>query len=285
MRVICPICERQTRPVFRKNETDVLDCAQCRHRCAGLDVADDHTSVYYDDDYFTDGADGYSNYLGDGDIVRQRGVWYANLLQRHGVEPGRVLDVGAAAGFFLKGLTDAGWNGIGLEPNTGMANHATHETGVDVRTGTLESLAADEQFDLISIIQVVAHLTDPMQAFNQAATHTKTGGHWIVETWNYRSLVARLMGRSWHEYSPPRTLHWFSPTSIAKMADRCGMELVAKGHPDKSISGEHAKSLLAHTTKNNRLARALFSPARLIPDRMRIPYPADDLNWFLLRKL
>lgn len=284
MKLSCPVCDGPASSVFRKNEADVCHCDSCRHRWAGLQVDPTHTAVHYDDDYFTDGNDGYVDYLGDGALVRDRGRWYAKLLERQHIAAGRVLDVGAAAGFFLQGLQDHGWSGVGLEPNGRMAKFGREQLRLDVREGTLESLSLDEPFDLVSIIQVVAHLTDPAQAFRAAARHTRPGGHWIIETWNYRSLSARLMGRSWHEYSPPRTLHWFCPDSIRALANQCGMEFVASGRPDKSISAEHAKSLLKHSTAGNRIVRAITSPAMLIPDRVRIPYPANDLNWFLFRK-
>lgn len=240
--------------------------------------------MYYDDDYFTDGADGYVNYVGDGEIVRQRGLWYAGLLRKYGVPTGRMLDVGAAAGFFLKGMIDAGWTGFGLEPNQKMGHYACTELHVDVRTGTFESLEVGEEFDLISMIQVVAHLTDPRAAFERAVQRTKVNGYWLIETWNHRSLAARLFGRAWHEYSPPRTLHWFSTDSVRNLAGQFGMQIVGSGHPDKSISAEHAKSLLRHTVGSHIAARALLSPLRLVPDRIRIPYPADDLKWYLLQR-
>lgn len=284
MKICCPVCDGPTESLFVKNDAEVRHCDRCLHRSAGLNVDATHTSVHYGDDYFTDGGDGYVDYLADGPLVRQRGQWYAALLQKHHVATGRVLDIGAAAGFFLQGLQDRDWQGTGVEPNGGMAEYARTRLKLDVRQGTLEGLQLQDQFDLVSMIQVVAHLTDPVAAFSAAAEHTREGGYWIVETWNYRSLSARMMGRMWHEYSPPRTLHWFCPASMRRLAADQGMTFVASGRPDKSISAEHAKSLLQHSTAGNRIARLLTAPAMLIPDRLRIPYPANDLNWYLFQK-
>ena len=280
----CPVCQSRGLWVFSKHGVRVLDCGNCYHRFADIDPVDQHTDALYAVDYFTEGADGYVNYIGDGHLVQDRAGWYARLLRKQGVRCGHVLDVGAAAGFFLKGLTEFGWTGAGLEPNTEMVRYGREELKLDLRRGSLETLAAEESFDLVSMIQVVAHLVDPAEAFYKAALHTRQGGHWIVETWNYRSLCARLFGQLWHEYSPPRTLHWFSPRSIQKLASQFGMELISSGHPDKSISGEHAKSLIQHATAGSAVARVIAAPARLIPNGFRIPYLADDLNWFLFRK-
>jgi hypothetical protein len=60
--------------------------------------------------------------------------------------PGSVLDVGAAAGFLLAGLRQIGWSGSGVEPNDRMAEHARSQLGLNVRTGTLESLPPYEQY-------------------------------------------------------------------------------------------------------------------------------------------
>ncbi len=279
----CVVCEQPVREVFRKHEIGVLHCSACGHRCADLTPQPGHTAELYADDYFTAGADGYADYVADGEIVRRRGRWYARMLAGQGVPPGRVLDVGAAAGFFLSGLMDEGWSGCGLEPNAGMVRYASETLGLSMHQGVLESASVDEQFDLVSMVQVMAHLVDPLAALQHAAEHTRPGGYWLIETWNYSSLTARVFGRAWHQYSPPRTLHWFSPGSLRALAARFGMQEVAAGRPDKSISGKHARSLLRHAMGDSLLARIATAPSRLLPDRLRIPYPADDLNYRLFR--
>ncbi len=62
-----------------------------------------------------------------------------------------VLDIGAAAGFFLSGLLDCGWSGDGLEPNAAMSDYGKNKLGANVVNGTLERLPQElrvRQYDL-----------------------------------------------------------------------------------------------------------------------------------------
>jgi hypothetical protein len=70
---------------------------------------------------------------------------------RH-IPAGTVLDVGAAAGFVLKGLEDAGWQGEGIEPNDTMARYAREVLGLSVATDDLETVVCGRWFDIVSMI-------------------------------------------------------------------------------------------------------------------------------------
>jgi SAM-dependent methyltransferase len=210
-------------------------------------------------------------------MLSDRGRWYAQLLERH-VERGSVLEVGCAAGFWLAALVELGWTGRGVEPNATMAEHARERLGLDVTTGTLETLSGAERFDLVAMIQVLAHFTDPRRALGLAVERLRPGGHLLVESWDRRSLTARTFGSRWHEYSPPSVLHWFSPASLSQLGASFGLVEVARGRPRKRIAARHAKSLLGY--KLGPLVRSAIS---IVPDRLSLPYPFDDLFWMLLR--
>lgn len=261
----------------------ILDCQSCGFRFADLAAPVSHTRETYGDGYFQGGGAGYSDYLGEAQLLREHGRWYARRLARF-IPTGTMLDVGAAAGFVLQGFLDGGWQGEGLEPNAAMAAYARRELGLHVQVGDLESLAADRQFDLVSMIQVVAHFADVRQALSAAAKSTRPGGHWLIETWNKDSLTARLFGRHWHEYSPPSVLRWFAPQTLAALAGQFGFREVARGRPSKWLNGGHAKSLLQYKLTGLPLGKLAAAPLKLLPQRLSLPYPGDDLFWMLLKK-
>jgi SAM-dependent methyltransferase len=281
--LLCPLCGGGARRLFVKEGYGVRRCNVCRHRFAELAPDPDHIGRTYGDAYFQGGGAGYADYLSEGPLLRDRGRWYARLLARY-IKTATVLDVGTAAGFILQGLVDGGWTGRGIEPNARMAEHARTRLGLGVETGTLEDLRTDERFDLVSMIQVVPHFVDPRRALAAAAGVTRPGGFWLIETWNRESWSARLLGRHWHEYSPPSVLHWFSPAGLARLAGELGLRPVARGRPAKWIDGAHAKALLRHKLGNAWPGRAAAGLFGIIPDRLAIPYPAEDLFWVLLQK-
>ncbi len=279
----CPLCDAASERQFAAHGHWLRDCVACGHRFAEITPGAGHVDEVYGDAYFTGGGAGYADYLSEAELLRAHGAQYARLLQRH-TAPGRILDIGAAAGLVLSGFTTAGWRGEGLEPNPGMATLARERYGFDVRCGTAETLEPGEPFDAISMIQVVAHFTEPRLAFGNLARRTRPGGWWLIETWDFRSWTARLSGQGWHEYSPPSVLHWYTPERLTRLARDHGFELVARGRPKKRLLGAHAKSLLRYKLGRSRLASAAAWGLNLIPDAAALPYPAEDLFWLLLQK-
>jgi len=283
--IACPLCGGETARVFERHGYWLRDCRTCEHRFAEIGAADPrtHAASVYRDEYFFGGGAGYPDYLAEGAMLRTHGRSYGRLLARH--HPlGDLLDVGAAAGFILAGLIDEGWHGEGVEPNATMAGYARSTLGLRIIAPIIEQVTDAERFDAVTMIQVLAHFVDPMAAMRSAAHATKRHGLLLVESWLRDSLTARLFGKSWHEYSPPSVLHWYTAESIAHMAGLCGYRLVARGRPRKHIAGSHAKSALAQALGGGAVSKLLAPIANIVPDRALLPYPAEDLTWLLFRK-
>ncbi len=285
--VICPLCECPSDIRFGKYGYQIWGCIFCGHQFVADPIDATHVDHTYGNNYFRGGGAGYPNYLSEGKLLQQQGLRYGRLLQRY-TAPGTVLDVGAAAGFILQGLKDSGWQGQGIEPNAAMAEYGRSQLGLNIETGPLERVQLPDSpqngFDLVSMIQVVAHFYDLHEALSRASQLTKPGGFWLIETWNRQSWTARLLGSNWHEYSPPSVLHWFSPQDLTAYVRRFDMVQVAIGRPRKFINGAHAKSLLGYKLKEARWGKWLMPFSRLIPNHLAIPYPAEDLFWVLYQK-
>ena len=282
--MLCPLCDGDSVPAFEKDGHEIRDCASCDHRFTRpVAPAETHVRSIYSDDYFTRGGAGYADYVAEEKLLRRRGHWYAKLLSKH-TKPGSILDVGAAAGFILQGFVDSGWTGNGVEPNDTMASVARSRLGLEVWTGMMEHLADDLQFDAVSMIQVLPHFIEPRRAIQVVAKILRPGGLLLVETWNRKSWTARILGKSWHEYSPPSVLHWFSPQGVADLGNTFGLKEIARGRPAKRILASHGKSLVKHKLNSSAVGRIMAKPLDLIPDNLVLPYPAEDLFWMVLRK-
>lgn len=246
-------------------------------------MATDHVERVYGDQYFKGGGAGYADYLSEAHILTAHGRRYARLLARW-MEPGEMLDVGAAAGFVLKGFVDAGWRGAGVEPNETMAEYARTHLKLEMSTGAFEDLSSPHQYDLVSMIQVIAHFADPLATLRRASELVRGDRFLLVETWDRESWTARIFGKRWHEYSPPSVLHWFSREGLSNLAARFGFRVVAHGRPRKRIGGAHAVSLLRYRLAGTPLEKLSAHLSRVVPGRLAIPYPAEDLFWVLFRK-
>ena len=280
----CPICSSATRRLFQKYGYWILECIICHHRFAEIAISEGHVELVYDDQYFQGGRDGYPDYLNESGLLTAQGRRYGALLKRY-MPPGKMLDVGSAAGFILKGFRESGWIGKGIEPNPKMADYARIHLELEVETGTLEEYSDETRYDLVSMIQVLPHFFDLQKALQVAAGITKPGGFWLIETWNRDSLTAKVLGQHWHEYSPPSVLHWFSQAGVRRLVGQFGFKEVGRGRPAKYIYPVHAKSLLKYKFNESVLGQLTCQIVDLVPDRFPIPYLAGDLFWAIYQKL
>ena len=260
-------------------------CPACTHQFLDFSPPEDHTEQQYGDDYFTGGGDGYADYLAERDLLIARGKFYAKkLARRTGGSSGELLDVGSAAGFVAKGFQQQGWSVTGVEPGAAMAAHANEQEGVPTVCSSVEGFETEKRFDVVTLIQVIAHLEDPAAILGRAKSLLKPGGHLLVETWDSGSITARALKKRWHEYNPPSVLHAFTRRSLLRLAEARGFDLVAGRRTVKSIQAAHGKAVLEHKFGGSRAFGWLGRPLlRLLPGGLRVPYPADDLFWMCFR--
>jgi SAM-dependent methyltransferase len=266
---------------------------QCSHQFVTTAPSGAHIEQQFGDDYFFGGGtSGYADYLSSEQLLRAHGKRYAEtvapfLTSRTALTH---LDVGCAAGFVMSGFVQSGWTSIGIDPNQTMVEHV-HQSGAKAIRGTLESAdtirrlkAHQDKFDLVTMIQVVAHLSDLDAALANLATLVRDNGYVLVETWDSQSRTARLLGSRWHEYSPPNVLHFFSGASLDRYMGKAGFELQDHGRPDKRITIGHGRSLFEYKYGETAWGKALLSASGFISDDLAVKYPSEDLFWRLYQK-
>lgn len=276
-------CKEPKNLLFQKNGFDIFQCSRCQHRYCIIDNHDVHLEENFSDDYFFAGKDGYPDYLENKDILYQAGIRYAKLVSRF-MRPGKILDVGSAAGFILKGFVDNGWKGQGVEPNKSMAEWGRAHLGLDIVASGLEEFQSVENFDLVSMIQVNGSLYDLDTAFNRVRELLNKGGYVLLESWDRESRWAKLNGKYWHEYCPPTVLHWYSDQTLDQFMNHHGFQLVSKGKPVKKIKMRHGLSLLDHSTPAIPGKSFLLRNMAKLFGNATVRYPSWDLKWYLYQK-
>ena len=281
----CTVCESTNTEVsFLKNEYRILNCKDCDHLFTDLTLSNENVDLIYSDDYFFGGGDGYDDYTMQKEMLIGRGEYYAGKIRDYLI-PGDVLDIGSAAGFILKGFENKGWKGTGIEPNASMVKYGRTIVGVNIKRGTFEGVTLSKKFDLIIIIQVLDQIDNLRSSITKMSNYLKPGGHVLIETWNKDSITAKMFGKHWHEFSPPSTLNYFSKTSLNDIMCHHNFSLVAQGKPKKDISSNHAKSFIKHKLLGSSWLKWLAGIIALIPANVTIPYPSEDLFWFLFKKI
>ncbi len=270
--------------LFTKGLYTVFECSKCGHRYTR--ISDDtmlHISKTYSDAYFFDGKDGYPNYLDEEEILINQGIRYAKLISKFKI-PGKILDVGCAAGFALNGFKLQGWECSGIEPNKSMAEFGNKKFDLNIEVGNLESFNGNDKYDLITLIQVIGHFHNIDQALENVFNLLKPGGMVLVESWDRNSWIARLLGKYWHEYSPPSVIHWFSDDSLRELFRQHQLIFVDKGYPKKQINLKHAISLIDSMIPDIIGKKRIFNFFTEKLGHSTLNYPFSDLKWYVFRK-
>lgn len=132
---------------------------------------------------------------------------------------GRLLDVGAATGFFVEQSNSIGWDAVGIEPSEWAATDARTELGVDVQTGDLESIRfPDAAFEVVTLWEVIEHLPDPRTTPREIRRILRPDGRLILSTPDAGSLAARLSGKRWLGWRKvPEHLFFFDRLNLDRL--------------------------------------------------------------------
>jgi len=220
------------RELFQRDGFQIVECAGCGLVYVGEEPAGIDFPSLYDESYYTGGQEGvFADYVGQAPARRaaaRRRLWRLRRLKPRG----RLLDVGCAAGFFLAEAA-AHYTVQGVELSEFSSRFARERFGLDVVTGTLHDAAyPDARFDLVTLWDVIEHVSDPAAVLTEVARVLAPGGRVVLTTGDIGSAYARARGAAWHLLTPPWHLYFFSRATLATLAARAGLrveQIAARG--------------------------------------------------------
>ncbi|HEU4698533.1 MAG TPA: class I SAM-dependent methyltransferase [Gemmatimonadales bacterium] len=284
----CPVClSTSTAPALRKDGVLLLRCADCHLRFCAEEPEAAPLEALYDETYFTGGGAGgagYDHYLADERTHRRQARRYLHRLEHLGLRPGRLLDVGCAAGFFLDEARRAGWDAHGIDVSPWAAAHAREHFGLDVRCESLLAASPAAPFDVVTVFNVFEHLPTPHAAADRLARLVRPGGHLLIETWDADSVFARLCGRRWHQYSPHYVPYYYTRASLARLFRPGLWHTVEYGPWTKWISVQRACAVVAHDVPTAPLRRLVGAVGHSPLGALELPYSLGDLVLLTLRR-
>ncbi len=233
-RVSCGLCgSPEQRLVFRDEPFAVVRCLHCdltyvspRLRAGAL------LEHVYDEGYWNSGAAklrGYTDYGADAPLYLRTYRRRFEVIERHFKRPGRVLDVGCAAGYFLEVARERGWHVTGIEPSDAIRPRAIERLGEEhVHGGLLDEHTALPlgSFDLVTFWDVIEHIPDPVAALARARSLLKPTGKLLIETQDVRSRAARVLGKRWQHYKHAEHIYHFHAGTIGQVLRKSGFQLL-----------------------------------------------------------
>lgn len=282
----CIICnDNRATPFASKHGFDIFRCSRCG--LLFVHPIPEATAAIYSDDYFSGAHQGfgYADYDRDKSVMEGTFRKYLDLVGQHAPAKGRLLDIGAATGYFVGLAQSAGWHASGIEISPWAAQTA-RDRALDVATGTLRNAGLpDASFDAVTGLDVFEHLPDPVGDLAVMRRILKPRGILALNTPDAGSWYARLLGRRWHLLVPPEHLFYFSSSNIRILLENNGFEVLTIAKPSKSFTLEYVFQTLSNS-QGLFLWRWLAALARATPlGRLSIPINFRDNFFVIARKV
>jgi 2-polyprenyl-3-methyl-5-hydroxy-6-metoxy-1,4-benzoquinol methylase len=195
-------------------------------RCQNRDCRMVYVNPRYPDEVILQGYEGADD-QGHDSQYESRVLTFLRSLEKHRAllpAPGKkALDVGCAGGAFVDAARRFGYEAKGLEPSSQLTASA-RTRGLNVLQGTLESYHPSERYDLVSLWDVLEHVTDPTATLMACRELLNPGGVLLVNYPDVGTMQAKLAGRHFWWFLSVH-LHYFDRHSIHKMLEKTGFQI------------------------------------------------------------
>jgi len=225
----CPLCGDSNGTIFLEwlEGYTLLECKNCSAVSPNIKISDESThidSVYNVDEYrlkFMRETHQQFEYRKN-NFGQERYRYTIERLKLPG--SAEVLDLGCGAGYYISVLAENKISYKGLEVAKHFADYCKKYHQLNVDSSSLED-ETDNQYDLITMFDVLEHLADPVSVFNTLNSKLKSGGYCVAYTPNIRSVGYELMGAKQNTMLPFEHLCFFDKKSLDYLASMTGFEV------------------------------------------------------------
>ena len=165
------------------------------------------------------------------------GLRHRQIVEHYQSGPGVMVDVGSASGAFLRIMADAGWTVIGVEPSRSQCERARRilDGRGEIREGVLETAQLPAGVNLVTLWDVLEHVSEPTSFLTQCADLLDKNGLLALNVPRIDSWIARAMGSRWPLLLAEH-LNYFTLKSLSICASAAGLEVIASGSRPVSFS-------------------------------------------------
>lgn len=143
----------------------------------------------------------------------------------------KLLDIGCANGAFLVKARERGFDPVGVETNVEVSLYAKQNHGLEIINRPVELCCFEEEmFDIITLHDVLEHMTDPALALKRIRQWIKPNGLLVVDIPNGDEFSL-----DWHHTKPREHLWYFRLRDLKALLKRAGFWVAKIDYP---ISGK-----------------------------------------------
>jgi 2-polyprenyl-3-methyl-5-hydroxy-6-metoxy-1,4-benzoquinol methylase len=197
---------------------ELIQCQSCRFiQCNELD----QVVEFYED--LED--QGYEDTRKERKLQEKRLVSFLGKFKKNG----KLLDIGAGSGIMVEAALESGYKATGIEPSKWLQQQAVRRN-LPVLQGVFPHSEAPGPYDIITLVDVIEHITHPGILLNEIRKALGNYGIFILVTPDVNSIAARIFRFKWWHY---RIAHigYFNRKNLAMLLKKQGFEIISMTRP------------------------------------------------------
>ncbi|MFN2576319.1 MAG: class I SAM-dependent methyltransferase [Pyrinomonadaceae bacterium] len=170
----------------------IYKCEECDYAMTPAGTSDNASTLYDDPEYFDGwGCNMEFDYERFEPAVHQQVRQYLDFIKKHarGVS---LLDVGTGSGLLPHFARQAGFEVEGTDLSKHVSDSLPAKSGFPVHQGALEDINFDRKYDIVTMLHVLEHTSDPLSTLMRAKQILNDGGYVLVVVPNYKSVDTRI---------------------------------------------------------------------------------------------
>ena len=237
--MICPLCQTQNSEVSSVNFSGskakgiLIECKKCG-LCYLGDYLKDRKKIY-DENYSVWGDVNE----GEEKIVRESKINNFDYLLKNIKQAGKnkkLLDIGTGRGYLLEAARKQGFDCYGVELSEYTSKKALEKFPGKIFNGKLEeSEYPDNFFDVITMTDVIEHITNPIGFFEEIKRILRKNGIILITTPNTSSVIRKIMAKNWFQYKEEHVIYW-NRTSIEFLMRKIGFKVLKINNNKKKLT-------------------------------------------------
>jgi hypothetical protein len=204
---------------------DIVKCRSCNFKYQNPIFKDEDLFLLYPEDTVPENLT--SKDFGDFSSIVNLVKKYINLDRTEVFS----VDIGTRVGGLPKILQENGISAIGIEMNEACVRAATKYGVNNIYCGRIDNISdillkhGKKDIDLVTLIDVIEHLTNPNQDFSLISSFQKSGQLLLLTTMFDDSLGRFFFGKEWYYIHGQHTLY-FSKKTIVQFLNKFGYEVI-----------------------------------------------------------
>jgi 2-polyprenyl-3-methyl-5-hydroxy-6-metoxy-1,4-benzoquinol methylase len=182
---------------------------------------------------------------------------------------GRLLDVGASAGFFVEQALNAGFDAYGVELSTEAVSKSSPLVRERMTVGDVNALALGgvAPFDVITAFDLIEHVFDPVAFLQEMRRVARPGALIVITTPDAGHVLRHVLRARWPMFQPMQHTVLFSRRGLQLALTTAGYTGVEIGPATKTLTADY---LAGQVEMYLPLAvRAYRAASRVLPQKLR----------------